>query len=191
MTDKAILRKRLRKVRREHVAAQPVSIRALLFSRPPAPLLEMIPDGAVIGLYHAAADEAPTGSYAKFFFERGHTIALPRFAHEDSAMEFAAFEDPFGESDLVAGAFSLKQPVAEAQFVEPDVLLVPLIGFAQDGARLGQGGGHYDRWFAAHPGKTKVGLAWDVQLVDDIPTEPHDVRLDAVVTPTRLYGPFA
>src|SRR3546814_6880034 len=58
-----------------------------------------------------------------------------------------------------------------------------------DGRRLGQGGGHYDRWLAAHPGARAIGLAWDEQLCEDLPHETHDIRLDAIVTPTRLYGP--
>jgi 5-formyltetrahydrofolate cyclo-ligase len=62
------------------------------------------------------------------------------------------------------------------------------VGFTASGARLGQGGGHYDRWLAEHPGTLAVGLAWDAQLCDTLPTEPHDAPLAAVVTPTRIYG---
>lgn len=178
-------------MRREHVAGQPPAIRSLLFNRPPAPLLDLIPDGAVIGLYHATSNEAPTASYAKFFFERGHTLALPRFASQQSEMAFAASTDPFTESDLLEGPFQLMQPAADAKKLVPDVVFVPLVGFTADGHRLGQGGGHYDRWLEVHPDRTKVGLAWDVQLVETMPLEPHDQQLDAVVTPTRMYGPFA
>lgn len=67
-------------------------------------------------------------------------------------------------------------------------MFVPCVGFTADGGRLGQGAGHYDRWLAAHPSAVAIGLAWDCQLVDELPTEPHDHPLDAVVTPTRLYG---
>jgi 5-formyltetrahydrofolate cyclo-ligase len=70
------------------------------------------------------------------------------------------------------------------------VLFVPLIGFTADGARLGQGGGHYDRWLPEHPGTLTIGLAWDCQLEDTLPHEAHDQPLRAVVTPTRLYGPW-
>lgn len=191
MQEKAELRKTLRAARREHVAAQSPSIRSLLFNRPPAPLLDLIDAGAIIGLYRATDNEAPTASYAKFFYERGHRIALPRFATSQSAMIFAEFTDPFGESDLVDGAFGMKQPDVSAEALVPDVLFVPLIGFTARGNRLGQGGGHYDRWLAGHDGKTAIGLAWDVQLVEDLPEERHDHPLTAVVTPTRLYGPFA
>ena len=82
------------------------------------------------------------------------------------------------------------QPLSGTKTVTPDLLFVPLIGFTDTGARLGQGGGHYDRWLVEHPGTVAIGLAWDIQKVDELPVEPHDVALTAVVTPTRLYGPF-
>ncbi|WP_256439039.1 5-formyltetrahydrofolate cyclo-ligase [Erythrobacter sp. JK5] len=186
--DKANLRTTMRKARREHVAAQSDSIRALLFHRPPAPLLTMVEPGTVIGLYHATGHEAPTSGYMKFFHESGHPIALPHFADRDAPMTFRRHSDPHAESDLEAGPFGLLQPAARAPVVIPDLLFVPLLGFTRHGDRLGQGGGHYDRWLAEHPGRTTIGLAWDAQLVDALPLEPHDIRLDAVVTPTRMYG---
>ncbi|MBD2842019.1 5-formyltetrahydrofolate cyclo-ligase [Erythrobacter rubeus] len=186
--SKTTLRKNLRKMRREHVAAQPDAIRALLFHRPPAPLLAKIGDDAVIGLYSANADEAPAGGYAKFFHERGHAIALPAFTDQRATMTFREHTDPFGEGDLEAGPFDIAQPRPDAREVLPDVLFVPLIGFTASGERLGQGGGHYDRWLAEHPGRIAIGLAWDAQLCDALPTEPHDIALDAVITPTRMYG---
>ncbi len=164
-------------------------MRALVFHRPPAPLLDMVPESATIGLYRATPHEAPTQAYAKFFTEHGHTIALPRFATRNAAMQFAVHRDPFGESDLETGPFGLMQPLPSAPTVEPDVLFVPLIGFSAVGDRLGQGGGHYDRWLAEHAGTTAIGLAWDCQLVD-LPVEDHDISLHAVVTPTRVYGPL-
>nr|WP_232367281.1 5-formyltetrahydrofolate cyclo-ligase [Altererythrobacter lutimaris] len=188
--DKQSLRKSLRTARREHAAAQPAAIRALLFNRPPAPLMDIIAPNAAIGLYHASASEAPTSGYAKFFQEAGHTLALPRFADENAPMHFAEFTDPFEESDLEKGAFGMMQPAAEALEVAPTVLFMPLVGFTADGARLGQGGGHYDRYCAEHSQALRIGLAWDVQLCEALPTEPHDMPLHAIVTPTRMYGPF-
>jgi 5-formyltetrahydrofolate cyclo-ligase len=185
---KAALRQTLRAARKAHVAALPDNIRGLLFHHPPAPLLARIGDEAVIGLYHAAAYEAPASGYARFFHEAGHTIALPRFAARESAMTFARHIDPYDESDLEVGPFGVLQPDAGAEPLVPDVLFVPLVGFTPDLARLGQGGGHYDRWLAEHPPALAVGLAWDAQACERLPTEPHDKPLDAVVTPTRIYG---
>ena len=190
MKDKADLRTKLRAARREHVQAQPGSIRALLFHRPPAPLLAKIGSDAAIGLYHASDVEAPTSAYAKFFHEAGHAIALPSFLSEDDPMQFRQHVDPYDRSALESGAFGMMQPPVTAPAISPDVLFVPLVGFTADGVRLGQGGGHYDRWLAANPGRMAIGLAWDAQLCDSLPHEAHDMALDAVVTPTRLYGPF-
>lgn len=192
MTEtKAAMRKLLRTRRREHVAALSDATRALLFRVPPAPLAAMIPAGAKIGLYCAQPNEAPVAAYGRYFAERGHAVVLPRFADREAAMEFARYTDPFNDSELEPGPFGLMQPRADADVMTPDVVIVPVIGFTSDGRRLGQGGGHYDRWLAAHPGALAIGLAWDCQLVDDLPHEDHDRPLAAVVTPTRLYGPFA
>ncbi|MBX7533497.1 5-formyltetrahydrofolate cyclo-ligase [Qipengyuania sp. 1XM1-15A] len=185
------LRKILRSMRRDHVAQLPESMRGLVFHRPPAPLLDLVPEGTTVGLYRADPFEAPAASYAKFFLERGHEVALPRFKTRNSPMEFARHLDPFDEEDLEVGPFGLLQPSPDAPVVEPQVLLVPLVGFTAEGDRLGQGGGHYDRWLENREDVTAIGLAWDCQLAEELPVEPHDRRLDAVVTPTRIYGPFA
>jgi 5-formyltetrahydrofolate cyclo-ligase len=64
-----------------------------------------------------------------------------------------------------------------------DVVVVPGLAFTADGRRLGQGGGHYDRFLPRlQPACRTVGAAFAEQLVADLPTEPHDVRLDLVVT---------
>ena len=187
---KAEIRKTLRAKRRDHVAALPDSMRALMFHRPPGPLLDLIPEDGAIGFYRAGEFEAPTASYARFFFEQGRTIALPRFWAKDRAMDFAIHAAPFEESDCEPGPFGIPQPVKEAAAAKPSVLFVPLLGFTAEGARIGQGGGHYDRWLADHPDTVAIGMAWDAQVCEDLPLEAHDQPLSAVVTPTRLYGPF-
>lgn len=172
------------------MAALDEATRALLFLRPPSVLLDTIAADAAIGLYAAMPHEVPATGYARFFAERGHTLALPRFAHRAAPMQFARFTDPFGESDLEVGPFGLLQPSGETPEIAPDVLFVPLLGFTAAGERIGQGGGHYDRYLAWHPDVRAIGLAWDAQLVESLPVEEHDMRLHHVVTPTRAFGPF-
>ena len=184
------LRAELRRKRIEHAGALPAAVSALVFNRPPGPLLELVPVGATIGLYRSDAGEAPSASYIKFFFERGHPIALPRVTTLDKPMEFRLHTDPYEESDLESGVWGLRQPRKDAPVVVPEVLFMPLVGFTAKGDRLGQGGGYYDRFLAAHPQTTAIGMAWDVQEVAELPTELHDMRLSAIVTPTRVLGPF-
>jgi 5-formyltetrahydrofolate cyclo-ligase len=189
--DKTALRKALREKRREHVAALDPRVKGLLFLRPPAAITALIREGATIGVYSALAEEAPATSYAKWFHEAGHPVALPWFAAHASPMEFRHWDAPWLYETLAPGPYrGVPQPDGEAAEVVPDVLFVPLVGFTAEGHRLGQGGGHYDRWLEAHSATKAIGLAWDCQLVDALPVEPHDHLLDAVVTPTRLYGPW-
>ena len=188
--QKAALRKALRKARREHADALPSEVSALVFRKPPAPIAALVPEGATIGLYRNDPGEAPTGSYARHFMELGHPLALPRIDGLDEPMTFRAHTDPYGESDLEEGRMGLMQPSRSLPELVPQVLFMPLVGFSADGNRIGQGGGFYDKWLAAHPGTIAIGMAWDVQLVDHLPLEPHDMPLTAIITPTRIYGPF-
>lgn len=186
MNDKQALRAELKARRRDAVIALPESMRGLVFRHPPAPLLAMIPARATIGLYHATAHEAPTAAYAQWFHERGYPIALPWFAQRGDAMRFRLWADPHADR-LINDPYGALQPAEDAAEAIPDVVFVPLVGFTDRGERLGQGGGHYDRWIATHPAVLAIGLAWDCQKIDALPTEPHDRLLAAVVTPTRFY----
>ena len=188
MDNKQRLRAQLRAGRKAHVAALPAATRRLLFLRPPAPIAALVPEGATVGLYHATAAEAPTGGYARWLAENGRAVALPWFADGAAAMTFRAWQNPWDDETLAAGPHRALQPPADAAECVPDVVFVPLLGFTARGERLGQGGGHYDRWLAAHPATIAIGMAWDCQLCESLPVEPHDRTLRAVVTPTRFYA---
>ncbi len=188
--QKTALRRELRKARREHVGALPAAVSALVFKAPPRPVLSLVPQGAVVGLYCEADGEAPTRAYAQAFAEAGHRIALPYLKSQTAEMIFREHGDPFARSDLEHGPFGLLQPAADAPICQPDVVFVPLLGFTADGKRLGQGGGFFDRWLARHGDAIAIGLAWDVQLLEELPVEEHDMPLTAIVTPTRIFGPF-
>ena len=189
MDEKQALRKELKVSRRAAVAGLPSSMRGLVFRHPPAPLIAMIPAGATIGLYHATRDEAPTAAYAQWFHERGFLIALPWLAARGAAMQFRLWANPLHDDGLTPDPYGARQPPADAAQAVPDAVFVPLIGFTAKGERLGQGGGHYDRWLEAHPAALAIGLAWDCQRVEALPTQPHDRHLAAIVTPTRFYEP--
>ena len=68
-------------------------------------------------------------------------------------------------------------------FARVDLILVPGLAFTKDGARLGRGGGYYDRLLASLPPRTRrIGVCFAAQLVAVLPTEPHDQRVERVVT---------
>lgn len=73
---------------------------------------------------------------------------------------------------------------------QPDVVLVPCLGFTRQGYRLGYGGGYFDRYLAAHPHLTSVGVAWSQAALADGDFEPeaHDLALTLIVTPDGVVG---
>jgi 5-formyltetrahydrofolate cyclo-ligase len=188
LETKQQLRTRFRRLRREQVASLHAGTRALILMRPPGPVAHLIGQAACIGLYHPCGDEAPTAGYAKWCHEQGLRLALPWFADADAPMQFRAWEDPYAADELEPGPWRALQPPADAQIRVPDLVFVPLLAFTDHGQRLGQGGGHYDRWLGAHPGVIALGLAWDCQRAESLPAEPHDMPLAAVITPTRIFG---
>ncbi|WP_197047247.1 5-formyltetrahydrofolate cyclo-ligase [Paucibacter sp. KBW04] len=70
----------------------------------------------------------------------------------------------------------------------PDVVLVPCVGFTREGYRLGYGGGYFDRWLAAHPGVTSIGLAWSISETH-FPVEAHDQALTLILTEKEAIMP--
>ena len=93
--------------------------------------------------------------------------------------------------ELAPGAFGVREPAGEiAHAVAPDTLdliLVPGVAFTRDGARLGRGGGFYDRLLASLPARTcKIGVCFDVQVLTELPIEPHDLHVDFIATESGL-----
>ncbi len=89
--------------------------------------------------------------------------------------------------ELVSGRYGIREPAAaciEMPMADLDLVLVPGIGFDLRGHRLGRGRGFYDRLLANFTG-TKIGIAFDEQLVEAIPTENQDVRMNLILTPTK------
>jgi 5-formyltetrahydrofolate cyclo-ligase len=86
---------------------------------------------------------------------------------------------------LDRGQWGIREPKAEAEEVEPDILLVPLLAFDRGGHRIGYGAGYYDmtiNGLRALKPLTAVGIAYAAQEVPKIPTTPRDARLDLVLT---------
>ncbi|HWP20016.1 MAG TPA: 5-formyltetrahydrofolate cyclo-ligase [Burkholderiaceae bacterium] len=103
-------------------------------------------------------------------------MALPWARRNPRTMEYRAWDGRPPQAVDECGI-----PSSEGPVVVPDVVLVPCVGYTLQGYRLGYGGGYFDRWLAAHPHVTAVGVAWSASQVD-FPPEPHDQPLAAIVT---------
>lgn len=75
------------------------------------------------------------------------------------------------------------------QTVIPDVILVPVIGFTKKCFRLGHGGGFFDRWLKQHPHTKSLGVAFEIQHVEDLFEEDHDQSLSCIITEKNMYIP--
>lgn len=115
----------------------------------------------------------------------GKHVALPRFAAESRAYEAFTVQDL--ATDLQAGRFGIREPNGRCPrltIARVDLALVPGVAFDLHGRRLGRGKGYYDRLLKQVRGTT-CAVAFDEQIVEEIPAEPHDVRMDCILTPTR------
>ena len=170
MTDKPALRARLR-ARRAAASGPPIPVWPTF--------VERLSPGLVVASYIPTGSEADPVALVEAALMAGCRLALPHVVDKATPMRFLAHA---GDHALVPGPFGLRQPAAIAPDMEPDIILTPLLAFDRSGNRLGQGAGHYDRAFAAHPEAWRVGVAWSVQEVDALVADAWDVPLHAIAT---------
>lgn len=141
-----------------------------------------VPSLAVIGGYWPMRSEMDVVPLLTALQKKGHRIVLP-VVEGDAPLTFRPWKPGVA---MESGPGGTLHPTATAGSATPTVLLVPLLAFDSVGQRLGNGGGHYDRTIAQlrEGGGTPlvIGLAFSSQRVEKLPAEPHDQKLDWVVT---------
>jgi len=173
------LRARLRKARDQFIESDAAhTAQAALAGHLKGVLAELLPQQ--LGLYWPLRSEfnAVLACLAdKMLAPR--SLALPYACRLPREMHYRAWDRREPTLRDECGILSAAGPA-----VVPDVVLVPCVGFTASGYRLGYGGGYYDRWLAAHPHATAVGVAWSVceASEDQLAPQAHDVPLMLVVT---------
>lgn len=95
-------------------------------------------------------------------------------------------------SALEPGQLGILTPLGETEFEgDFDVCITPGLGFTTEGKRLGYGRGYYDQWFGSHNVTHKIALAYECQLLDDLPTHANDINVDKIVTEKRIINTAA
>jgi 5-formyltetrahydrofolate cyclo-ligase len=139
--------------------------------------------------YAATAEELDPAPLIAMLRAHGARIAYPRVTGP-GALALHWCDD---EGELAPGHCGIAEPFAEAPEAavnELDLVLVPGTAFDGSCQRIGMGGGFYDRLLPdLGADAPAIGLAFDEQIVEEVPTETHDVPLSAVVTPTRTFVP--
>lgn len=137
------------------------------------------------GFYLPVRGEVDTLALCRIALATGRKLFLPRIT--DSAahsMEFFACSDLEG---LERGPFGLLQPPATTPAAQTlDLALVPGLAFDSKGARLGYGGGYYDRFFARLPVRRRLGLCFAFQIVERLPSDARDVPMNGICTEAGL-----
>ena len=136
----------------------------------------------IVAAFSSIRDEPDTGPLLAALQAHGFAAALPAAAARSTPLVFRLWRT--GEP-LIRGPLGALEPTAAAAAVEPDLLFVPLAAFDRRGHRIGYGAGHYDRALKLLRGKgpvRAVGVAYAVSEIDAAPNEPHDERLDFILT---------
>jgi len=129
-------------------------------------------------MYHSLPDELSTHSFLrkwsgskKFYLPRVNGVNLDILPYEESRLELGAFhiEEPSGNDTVGAE--------------EIELVVVPAVAYDRQGNRLGRGKGFYDRLLGSTRA-TKIGVAYEFQVIDKIPTENHDVPMDMIISPS-------
>ncbi len=139
-----------------------------------------------LALYSPVLNEVYTEEIFRVARSRGMRVVYPRVQGE--GLDFLLVETP---DDLSCGAFGALEPTG-GQAMAPediDLMVLPGVAFDRAGHRLGYGKGFYDRALDV-PGRRGllVGLCFEQQLIDLLPAEPHDVRMDMLVTEERILS---
>lgn len=180
MTDKTALRVRLRGIRLRLAAETPDAAARAATLLP----LERLPPFGTFSGYHALGSEIDPAPLMKRLAEAGARAALPVATSRDAPLAFRLWAPG---AALAPDAFGIPSPLSGAE-VQPELVIAPLLGFDRRGRRLGQGAGHYDRTLENLRAAGRVfvlGLAYSGQEADEIPAEPHDQPLDAILTETQ------
>ena len=172
--DKKELRALIKALKKQHTKEQLAEQSEKILAK-----LERHPDFAKaekVMLYNALPDEVQTQA----FLEKWHlkkTIILPTVVGDDIVPV------AFGKDTRFAvGDFNIMEPQNEPYHGDYDLIIVPGVAFDRIGNRLGRGRGYYDRFLSQHLNVKRIGICFDFQLVDEIPTEPFDIRMDEVIT---------
>jgi 5-formyltetrahydrofolate cyclo-ligase len=181
--SKRALRAELRERRRIMTTLERSAAAEGLFTQ----LVELIKrfDAARIACYLSTGDEPTTRAFLDWAHQHNITAILP-VSREDGLMDWVPYA-PGSESLDAAG---MPAPVGETlgpiALAEVDIIFVPAAGVSREGMRLGWGRGYYDRALGSLNNAAPVyAVVYDHEVLEEVPSEPHDQPVDAVVTPTR------
>lgn len=172
--DKKELRAYIKSLKKQHTKEQLLEQSEKILAQ-----LEQHPDfvkAEKVMLYSALPDEVQTQA----FLEKWHLkkqIILPTVVGDDIIpVAYTA------DTSFAVGDFNILEPQNEPYTGNFDLIIVPGVAFDRKGNRLGRGRGYYDRFLCQHLSVKRIGICFDFQMVDEVPSEPFDIRMDEVIS---------
>lgn len=144
-------------------------------------------NGSVFGSYLPIGSEVYTNIISEKLFDLKKSVCVPVLGN-NGRMNFSLIHSMSDSQEFLMNRFGIREPI-NPDFVSPeqiDVFIIPGIVFSSAGGRIGWGKGYYDCFFSKINSGIKVGLGFDFQVLNDLPSESHDLRLDYVVTDKRV-----
>lgn len=137
-----------------------------------------------IGIYWPFRGEYDPRFIAHHFRQKGATLALPEVIANDKPL---CFREWLPDTPMKIGTHDIPVP-AEARAVRVDAVVIPMVGFDQQGYRLGYGSGYFDRTLATyHPQPLTIGVAFEMQRLENLYPQPHDIAMHYVVTEAGIF----
>lgn len=177
MTEKEILRKHIREQKRQFSNEELIELSLPIVNR-------MLSHPAVVSaktilLYYSLPDEVFTHDVVRQIANTGKKVLLPRVIDNEN-MELREYRD---DNDLEKGSFNIMEPNGAifSDYENIDVAIIPGMAFDLSGNRMGRGRGYYDRLLAKAGNMYKIGMCFDFQKTDYIPTDSNDVKMDCVL----------
>ncbi len=150
--------------------------------------LDAVQDASRFVFYYPFQNEIDLLPLAEELLGEGRQIFFPKYLPDQKKYVLARIQDL--ENDFVPGKYGIPEPIEYTEFYEPKdlknpVWFVPGVAFDHEGNRLGRGGGYYDRFLTGMYGFF-IAVAYHWQLLDKVPHERHDAKVDALATDQEL-----
>lgn len=177
MMDKKALRQEIRLRKRQFDGEQlrqlSLAVMQRLLAHP------RVVQANTVMFYHSLPDEVYTHEAVDQLVKMGKRVLLPVVIDEQH-LEIRQYQGP---QDLKLGAMDILEPAGKpfTAYQEIETILVPGMSFDPHGNRLGRGKGYYDRFLAQVPQAYKIGVCFDFQRVDEVPTDDNDIKMNEVV----------
>jgi 5-formyltetrahydrofolate cyclo-ligase len=181
MADKQEIRKKIWSLRNGMTPEEIVAKSGLIIRR----LTELrdLREASTLMVFLSFGSEVLTDDLLRWGWEAGKRMVIPLCRPEDRSLT-PCLLGSFGELEI--GHYGIREPRAEnirpVPREEIDAIIVPAVAFDLRGYRVGYGGGYYDRFLPEVPRAVRIGAAFSCQIVPEIPADPHDVRIDRIVT---------